>query len=163
VLGGFLFQSHQNPSGKSAVSPPGKPDSRLSAVSASPEPVPPELLARPAREEVVLVRRVRPLVVKEEDVLLEQWLTRVDPAYWEKLADPDEVETNGYRFALKSAWIPGLSRLPHTTLRMRYDPATERYALLGAELEFGSGFGISYEEDPDDEETRGYLRFNKSF
>lgn len=128
-------------------------------------PIPEEMLARP-RAPVLLPEvsvHTNGVIQSDDADVVERWLVKIDPGTFERLANGGEASSNGHALSIKSDWIPALSNLPHTTIRIRYNEETDTYEFLGAGLEWEAGLGVGYEEDPDSEETRGYLQFRKSF
>ncbi|MFC1467463.1 hypothetical protein ACFLQY_02060 [Verrucomicrobiota bacterium] len=99
---------------------------------------------------------------KRDAFSLDQLMAKIDPAVLERMQS-GSAATNGYSFSIKSSWVSGLSDMPLTSLKMRYNPETDTYELLGAGVEFEGGLGVGYEEDPESGEPRGYFQFRKSF
>ena len=130
-----------------------------------PEPIPEDLLARPQGPEVLLdTNETREIHLDEEDeAAIEKWLAKINPSVLERVANGKGASTNGYTFNVNSSWMPALSNLPPTSLRMRYNQETDMYEFLGVGLELKAGLGVGYEKDPESEESRGYLQFRKSF
>lgn len=127
------------------------------------EDIPADLLAQPPdKPKGSLGREYRDLSTGTGMTPLDQVMAKISPDTLAKMTNNNETAGSGHTFQLKSDWV-GVSNVPSTSLKMRYNPETGTYEFLGAEMTIEQQIGLGYEDDPESGETKGYLQLRKSF
>jgi len=109
--------------------------------------------------------------VEQKQSLYDQLASKIDREMLEKYEgsytkeDLTTGEGDGsLAFSLSSAWILNSSNLPSAGLRVRLNPQTKEYEVVGGEFSLPkSGMGVSHERDEQSGENKTYFNFKRSF
>ncbi|MBT8042173.1 MAG: hypothetical protein KJN98_03315 [Pontiella sp.] len=72
--------------------------------------------------------------------------------------------SGGVAVNLRSSWLIGNTNMPQAGLRVRLNPLTQQYEVVGGEVYLpGRGIGLSSEFDEGTGETRTFLNLQKEF
>lgn len=121
--------------------------------------------------EPVDMRRFEDWQMPAEQSLYDKLLSMVDREMLEKYEgsytkeDLTSSEGDGsLSFSLSSSWLLSSSNLPTAGLRVRLNPQTKEYEVVGGEFYLPkSGFGISHETDQESGERKSFLNMKKTF
>lgn len=104
-----------------------------------------------------------------ENGMIERLMFNVNPEKLRKLEgsySADELKSGAgvYTVPFSSSWILRGTNMPEASFRIELNPESGTYELRGGEISLPqSSFGIFFEKEPETEETRTFLNWEKDF
>ena len=91
-----------------------------------------------------------------------EYLKKYEGSY--SFDDLQSGEGEPLSFLLQSAWITKGTNTPQISVRMRKSQKSGQFEIEGTELYLPkTGFGISYEQDEEADDTKAFLNVKKQF